>query len=330
MNSEAANVSVIEYATPDPRRSFMQIINTFVPYFMLWAVAILSIKLEYHYSITLVAIILAAIFFPRIFIIFHDCCHTAFFSSPKANRIFGTILGVLTFTPYYDWAHEHLTHHSTIADLDRRGVGDIWTLTVKEYREASKWTKFNYRLARNPFILFGLGPIWVFLISHRFFQKGTGRKEKMSVLITNLSLLAICVVASMTIGLKTFLMIQLPIIYLGGVAGLWVFYVQHQFDPTHWYRNDEWDFRTASLYSSSYYKLPKVFQWLTGNIGLHHVHHFNARIPNYHLQDCLDNTPILKAVEPLSFMDSLRTVRLHLWDEDRGKLVAFGSLRSAD
>ncbi|MBZ0264310.1 fatty acid desaturase [bacterium] len=329
MNILELQQQIRDYTTPSLKKAFFQLADSLLPYLALWALMILSVSFGFPYWVTLSLALFATVFQIRLFIIFHDCCHQSFFASQKANRILGHFLGILTFTPYDGWAEEHLTHHASVADLDRRGTGDIWTMTVKEYKAATPWRRFLYRMVRHPFNLFAIGPIWVFFIFHRIFQKGMSHREKISVVINNLGILAIFAAISLTLGWKAYLMIQLPLIYLSGALGIWLFYVQHQFDPTHWYPHAEWDYLTAALHSSSYYKLPKVLQWITGNIGLHHVHHVNARIPNYHLQPCLDNTPFLQQVEPMTLLKSFKTVKMNLWDEEKDKLVSFKAIRQS-
>jgi len=328
MNQKDILQYIRPYTVPHLGRSTIQIIDSFLPYAALWALMILSVKAGFPYWSTLLLVPLAAVFLVRIFIIFHDCCHQNYFKSQRANRIVGTIFGILTFTPYESWSADHITHHATVANLDQRGVGDVWTMTVKEYLEAPRARRLAYRLVRNPFVMFGLGPIWVFMIAQRFFPKTAGTREKVGVIITNLGLLALLAISYVTIGLKTFLIIQLPVMYVAGAMGIWLFYVQHQFDPTHWYPEKEWDYLAASLKGSSYYKLPKALQWMSGNIGLHHVHHINPRIPNYYLQPCLDNTPILQEVPAITLWQSFKTVKMNLWDEEKQKLVSFRSLKA--
>ncbi|MCB2200228.1 fatty acid desaturase [bacterium] len=327
MDRKALQKQVRKYATPDHTKSILQIFTSFVPYIAIWAIMITFMQVGFPYWVTLLLVPVAAVFLTRTFIIFHDCCHHSFFRSSKANKIVGHIFGILAFTPYESWGHAHMIHHSTVADLGRRGIGDVWTMTVKEYKAASKWTRFLYRLVRNPFVMFVLGPIGVFFLKHRFYDKSTTRAGKVSTIVTNVALLALLVAAHFTIGIKTFLLIQLPIMWFAGMVGIWLFYVQHQFDPTHWYPHEDWDYLTAALHASSYYKLPKVLQWMSGNIGLHHVHHVNAFVPNYRLQECLDNTPFLQQVKPLTLWESFKTVKMNLWDEEQDKLVSFGSLK---
>ncbi|MBT3232506.1 MAG: fatty acid desaturase [Calditrichaeota bacterium] len=327
LNIENLQQSTKKYASSETKKSIIQIVDSFLPYLLLWIVAIVILRRGVSIWFLPIITTLMLVFYFRIFIIFHDCCHHSFFTSSTANKIVGTLFGILTFTPYQSWAREHITHHATVADLDRRGIGDITTWTVNEYLVASKWKKFAYRVYRNPLVLFGIGPIWVFFILHRLPQRVSGRGVRNSIIITNLALAAILVIASISIGVKTYLWIQVPVIYFGGMIGIWLFYVQHQFEPANWYRHEEWDFKKAALYSSSYYKLPGILQWITGNIGLHHVHHSNARIPNYKLQACLDNTSLLQEIKPLSIRSSLKTIKLSLWDENKNTLVSFREIR---
>ncbi|MBK9715423.1 MAG: fatty acid desaturase [Kouleothrix sp.] len=316
---------VAKYQTPDLKRSIWQVINTFSPYFILLYVMYLS--LSYSYWLTLLLAIPAGGLLTRIFIIFHDCGHGSFFKSQRANHILGTICGVLVFTPYYQWRFEHAVHHATSGDLDRRGTGDIVTLTVKEYLERTAWQRFTYRLYRNPLVLLGIGPWYTFLVSQRFTNSISRKRERYSVHFTNLVILAIAAVMWATIGLPTYLMIQLPVAFIAGLGGIWMFYIQHQFEGTYWESHGEWDYATAALRGSSYFKLPKVLQWFTGNIGLHHIHHLSSRIPNYALQQCLDENPTFQDVTTITLWSSLKSLRLNLWDEERRQLVSFGHLK---
>lgn len=317
-----------KYEQTDLRKAIWQLTNTFLPYLALWYVMIRTVQLDYPYWMTLALAVLAAALLARIFIFFHDCGHGSFFASRRARTILGYITGVLTFTPYQDWAHNHRIHHATAGDLDRRDVGDVWTMTVEEYRAAPRTRRIFYRLVRNPIFMLGIGPIWVFLISQRFPHKNAKRRERRSVLITNLALLAILILASVTIGPWVYLLVQLPVILIVAAAGIWLFYVQHQFDGVYWARHEEWDPIRASLEGSSYYKLPKVLQWFTGNIGLHHIHHIRPRIPNYNLQRCYDETPEFQAVKPITLRTSLRSLWFNLYDEQSGKLVSFRALKT--
>jgi len=320
---------LMPYATPDRRRAVLQLANTFIPYILTWGLLIYMIKNGYPWVVTGMLIVPASLLFLRIFIFFHDCAHGSFFRSQRANIILGYITGILTFTPFDHWKHNHLVHHGTYADLDRRGVGDIWTMTVDEYRAASRLKRLAYRLYRNPLVFLFMGPGYTFLIAQRFIHDWEGKDERYSVAITNLAIALILLAAYTTIGLGTYLVIQLPVMLLAGALGVWLFYVQHQFDSVYWARHDEWDPLKAALRGSSYYRLPGVLQWFTGNIGLHHVHHVLPRVPNYKLQECYDNSAILQEVEPLTFRRSLKSLGLNLWDEQNRRLVSFRSLKSS-
>ena len=263
----------------------------------------------------------------RVFIIHHDCGHGSFFKSRMANDVLGFITGVLTFTPYYQWRGEHALHHSTAGDLDRRGTGDVWTLTVQEYLESSRWNRFLYRLARNPVVLFVIAPLFLFIVKHRFTSPKATRRERHSVYWTNLAVLALASGLSLIFGLKAYLVIQLTAMLVAGSAGVWLFYVQHQFEGVYWERRGAWDYTAAALQGSSFYKLPKVLQWFSGNIGFHHIHHLSSRIPNYNLEKCHDANPLFQSVKAVTLFPSLKSFTFRLWDEPRKKLVGYGHLR---
>ena len=263
----------------------------------------------------------------RVFIIHHDCGHGSFFKSRMANDVLGFITGVLTFTPYYQWRGEHALHHSTAGDLDRRGTGDVWTLTVQEYLESSRWNRFLYRLARNPVVLFVIAPLFLFIVKHRFTSPKASRRERHSVYWTNLAVLALASGLSLIFGLKAYLVIQLTAMLVAGSAGVWLFYVQHQFEGVYWERRGAWDYTAAALQGSSFYKLPKVLQWFSGNIGFHHIHHLSSRIPNYNLEKCHDANPLFQSVKAVTLFPSLKSFTFRLWDEPRKKLVGYGHLR---
>lgn len=314
------------YGQADFGKSIWQSVNTFGLYGLLWALMIFTVKSAYPYWITLALAVLAGGILVRVFILFHDCCHGSFFASHRANSILGRIAGVLTFTPFEDWRHKHNRHHATAGDLDRRGIGDIWTMTTAEYMAASLWQRFSYRLYRNPFILLGPGSVLLFLCLNRFPSKGGGNRERKSVAYTNLALLFIVGISSWTIGLTAYLLIQLPIIVIAGGLGLWLFYIQHQFEDVYWEHRESWDSVRVALEGSSYFKLPKILQWFTGNIGLHHVHHVRPSIPNYNLQRCHDEIPAFQAVKAITLMTSFRSLQLSLCDPENQKLVSFRSL----
>lgn len=315
---------VAAYQTPHAGRSWWQVINTLVPFFLLWILMVLS--LDVSYWLTLLLAFPTAGFFARTFIIFHDCGHGSFFKSKRANDIMGYITGIITLTPYHRWRHDHAVHHASVGDLDRRGVGDIMTLTVKEYQNKSAWERLVYRVTRHPLALFTVGPLGLFLINNRFSTRTSGKRERYSVYWTNLALLIILLVMSLTIGLKAFFLVLLPVMVIGTTAGVWLFYVQHQFEGVYWERHERWDYLSAALKGSSYYKLPRILQWFSGNIGFHHIHHISPRIPNYYLEKCHRENPMFQNVQTLTLLSSLKCMFLNLWDEDNGKLVGFGDL----
>ncbi len=318
---------VRKYNKPDPAKSIWQLVNSFVPYILLWYLMYLSLGVSYF--ITLGLSILAAAFLVRLFIIFHDCGHGSFFKSAKANRIIGTILGSLVFTPYDRWHQTHARHHSTVGNLDSRGEGDVWTLTVEEYQQLPKKKKLVYRIYRNPVILFGIGPVLLFVLAFRFTRKKMNSQERKSIYIANLIMALYVIGLIFLLGWKEFLMIQLPIIYLAASGGVWLFYVQHQYEGVVWARQDEWDYRKMAMEGSSYLKLPKILQWFSGNIGFHHIHHLSPMIPNYNLEKCQKENEMFKAIKPVTFIPSIKTLKLRLWDEKKGRLVSFKNLRSS-
>jgi omega-6 fatty acid desaturase (delta-12 desaturase) len=278
--------------------------------------------------ITIPLAVLAGAFLVRAFIIFHDCGHGSFFKSRAANDFWGFLSGVLTFTPYYHWRWEHSLHHATSGDLDRRGTGDVWTLTVQEYLESSRWKRFSYRLARNPIVLFVLAPIFLFLIKHRVPKANANRRERYSVYWMNLAILGVAVALSAVFGIKAYVLIQLTALLVAGSAGVWLFYVQHQFEGVYWERRDEWDYAAAALQGSSFYKLPRVLQWFSGNIGFHHIHHLSPRIPNYNLEKCHQADPLFQTVKAVTLFSSFKSLTFRLWDEQRRKLISYRDLRT--
>jgi acyl-lipid omega-6 desaturase (Delta-12 desaturase) len=318
--------SLSKYEKSDLRIAGWQFLNTLVPYLILWILMVAMVRRGFSYWCVLPLVVVAAGLAVRIFIIFHDCCHGSFFGSRRANRLMGYLTGILVFTPYESWRHAHALHHATAGDLDRRGVGDIWTMTVDEYLDAPRGTQIAYRLFRSPFVLFILGPPLMFLIGNRFPHLNAGKEERRSVAVTNLAILAIVGLSIWTFGLRAYLMIQIPITCIAGTLGVWLFYVQHQFEGVYWARHPEWDPMRAALEGSSYYRLPRVLQWFSGNIGLHHLHHLRPRIPNYHLQRCYDEVPEVQ-VEPLTIRRSLKSLRMNVWDETRQQLVSFRAIK---
>src|SRR5436190_1774128 len=323
--SPAWKAIVARYQKPVVWRAIWQLLNTLFPYAGLWYLMYLSLAVSWWLAVPLA--ILAGGFMVRLFIISHDCGHGSFFPSQRANNIVGFITGVLTFTPYFHWRWEHALHHATSGDLDRRGIGDIWTLTVQEYLESSRWQRFAYRLARNPVVLFVIAPLFVFVIRQRFPKAQASPRERHSVYWTNLAIVGLAAGLSWIFGLKAYLVIQLIVMGLAGSVGVWLFYVQHQFEGVYWERGEEWDYATAALQGSSFYKLPKILQWFSGNIGYHHIHHLSPRIPNYHLEKCHKAEPLFQTVKPVTLFGSFKSFTFRLWDEQRRRLVGYSHLK---
>jgi omega-6 fatty acid desaturase (delta-12 desaturase) len=312
------------YNKPDPVKSWWQIINSVGPYIILWTLMIKS--LEISYWLTLLLSVFAAGFLVRIFIIFHDCGHGSFFKSKQLNKITGIITGLFVFTPYHKWHKDHKIHHQTVGNLDKRGTGDVRTLTVDEYLKLSKRERFSYRFYRNPFFLFGIAPILLFIIQHRFTKKGMTGREKLYVHLSSFALIAVITILITIIGWKTFLLIQLPILYIATVHGVWLFYVQHQYRHVVWTRSESWDYKSIALKGSSLFKLPAILNWFTGNIGYHHIHHLSPLIPNYNLKRCHRENPAFQEVKPITFLTAFDSLLLRLWDEKRHMMIRFNEL----
>ncbi|MEI6437295.1 MAG: fatty acid desaturase [Candidatus Omnitrophota bacterium] len=315
---------VSRYETPRLRSSVWQLVNTLVPYACLWYLMFLSLR--FSYWLTLALAVPAAGLLVRVFIIFHDCVHGSFLRSAKANRVLGFLMGVLVFTAYAPWREEHNRHHMSSGNLDDRGFGCIWTMTVNEYRQAPRLTRWGYRLLRNPLLLFTIIPPFLFLVLHRFPSKLTGAEVRREIHLTNFGIAALAGALIVCVGWKAYLLVQLPAIILASIAGVWMFYVQHQFEGAYWQRRDDWDYVTAALKGSSFYKLPKVLQWFTGNIGFHHIHHLSPRIPNYLLEKCYRENPLFQQIHPVTLWSSFHSLAFRLWDEEHCRLVGFGHL----
>jgi len=309
------------YNKPDPAKSWWQIINSIGPYVILWLLMIKSIEISYW--LTLLLSVFAAGFMVRIFIIFHDCGHGSFFKSKRMNTIIGIITGLIVFTPYHKWSHEHHIHHQTVGNLDKRGTGDVKTLTVEEYSKLTRWQKFSYRLYRNPIFLIGIAPILLFTIMHRFTKRNMSLQQKLYVHLSNLAIIGSILLLIYIIGWKTYLMIQLPILYIATVHGVWLFYVQHQFRNVLWTNSEKWDYKNTALQGSSMFKLPVVLNWFTGNIGYHHIHHLSPGIPNYNLRKCYNENQIFREVKPITFFSAFESLILRLYDEKRKMMVSF-------
>jgi omega-6 fatty acid desaturase (delta-12 desaturase) len=315
------------YAQPHLGRSQLDIATSVLPYLVLSVLMYLA--LEVSYLLVLALALPAAGFLLRTFIIFHDCAHGSFLPTKRGNVWLGRLTGFLVFQPFANWRHNHAVHHGTAGDLDRRGVGDIQTLTVAEYQALPWRQRLGYRLFRNPFVMFGLGPIWSLMIGPRIWSRKMRLRQRRSVIGTNL-VLAIGIGAIWWfVGFEAWILVQMPTAVLAGTAGVWMFYVQHQFEGTYWESSKGWSYADAALRGSSYLELPVVLQFFTGSIGLHHVHHLNAKVPNYNLQRAHDENPIFHEVPTLSLWDGLRAVRLKLWDEDGRRLVTFAEACAA-
>jgi omega-6 fatty acid desaturase (delta-12 desaturase) len=315
------------YVRPRLARSLLDLVTSVAPYLAL--LVLMHLLVAVSYLLVLVVAIPASGFLLRTYIVFHDCAHGSFLPGKRANVWLGVVLGLLVYSPFHSWRHSHAVHHATAGDLDRRGVGDVLTLTVAEYEASPLRRRFGYRLFRNPLVMFGLGPLYAMVLQPRLVSRSARRRIRRSVIGTNVALAVLVGALCWLVGWREYLLVQWPAALLAGSAGVWLFYVQHQFEDTYWQSADGWSYADAALRGSSHLKLPRVLQFLTGNIGLHHVHHLSARIPNYNLQRAHDENPIFHDVPTLSFWDGLRAVRLKLWDEDRGRLVTFAEARRA-
>ncbi|MFJ7941608.1 fatty acid desaturase [Peribacillus sp. NPDC096622] len=324
-NTKSLRKQIAPFEQSTTKQSIWQIINTLGPFIILWYLAYISLSVSYW--LALIPAVFAAGFLTRIFIIFHDCTHHSFFKDRRANRIVGTIMGVLTLFPFDQWGHEHSVHHATSGNLDKRGTGDIWTLTVDEYLAAPLKLRFAYRFYRNPLVMFGLGPIYVFLLKNRFNRKGARKKEKMNTYLTNALIVALVALLCLAVGWQSFLLVQGSIFMISGSVGIWLFYVQHTFEDSYFEENEEWEYVLAAVEGSSFYKLPKLMQFLTGNIGYHHVHHLSPRVPNYKLEMAHNNTQPLENVPTITLATSLRSLRFRLWDEESKNFVSFKDIK---
>ncbi len=320
--------ALMRYRQPDAGRAIFEVAVTVLPLVALWALMWLS--LDVSYWLTLALAVPAAIFMVRLFLIQHDCGHGAFFRDRNVNDWLGRALGIFTLTPYDYWKHNHAIHHATSSNLDRRGIGDIDTLTVEEYRAKPLMGRILYRIYRSPPVMFAIGPAYMFLLQHRWpvFQTRDGWRPWVSTMVTNAGILGMALGLIWLVGLTPFLMVHLPIALLASSIGVWLFYVQHQYEDVRWARDGHWEHQAAALAGSSYYDLPGVLRWLTANIGIHHVHHLNSKIPYYRLPQVLKDHPELKSVSRLTMGQSLRSVRLALWCERQGKLIGFDEVKA--
>ncbi|WP_425450476.1 fatty acid desaturase [Virgifigura deserti] len=320
---------VVPYAKPDTRRGIIQLLNTGLPFLATMGVMLYGLDRGIEAALLLAPV--AAALLVRLFAIQHDCGHGSFFASRWANNLLGRVLGVFTLTPYAFWRRRHAVHHATSGNLDQRGVGDVTTVTLREYLSFPARRRLLYRLYRHPLVMFGVGPAYQFVIRHRV---PTGHplrhwQEWSSVLGTNGAIAALVVLAAVTVGLKPLLLGYLPVILLAASIGVWLFYVQHQFEDAYWESRPRWNFQAAALEGCSFYDLPRALHWITGHIGFHHIHHLSSKIPNYRLRECFEQNPEFQEAKRLTLWDSLKCPRLALWDEERRKLVPFRSLRQA-
>lgn len=319
------------YRKPDTARSVLQAVSTWALFFVTWALAYLSLEISYLLSVPF--LFAGAGLLVRLFIIQHDCGHGSYFESARANAFLGSLSGFLMLTPYGAWRSDHAAHHASTGDLERRGVGDIPTWTVAQYRAATPWQRFGYRLVRNPLVLLGGGPIGVFMIGQRFpgmFHKQQSLRQRLEVHLTSVVGLGIWLFIMLVFGVKVFLLIHLPMTLMAASAGIFLFYAQHQFEGVYWKKHEDWDYVDASLKGSSYLRLGPVLRFFSGNIGIHHLHHLAPRIPNYRLQECLDANPCFLDVKTLSLWDAIGTLRLRLYDEERGTMLTLRELHELD
>jgi acyl-lipid omega-6 desaturase (Delta-12 desaturase) len=315
------------YEAPNLGRSLLDLATSVVPYLALSA--LMYLLLDVSYWLVLAIAVPTAGFLVRTFIVFHDCAHGSFTRSRRANAWIGSICGLLVFAPFQRWRHEHAVHHATSGDLDRRGTGDVPTLTVAEYRARGWRGRLGYRLFRNPLVMFGIGPIYSMVIGPRWVTRSARPHLRRSVIRTNLALAALIGTLCWLLGWREYLLVQAPTAILAGTVGVWLFYVQHQFEDAYWQNADGWSYADAALRGSTYLKLPKILQFFTGNIGLHHVHHLSARVPNYNLQRAHDENPVFHDVPTLTLLDGLRAVRFKLIDEESGRMVGFAAAAAA-
>jgi len=313
------------YARADVRRAVWCLATSVVPYVALWVAMYYLLRVSY--ALALVVALPASGFLVRTFIVFHDCGHGSFLPTKRANRLVGIFTGLFIYSPYFAWNHEHAGHHATSGDLDRRGLGDVDTWTVAEYRSKSRLGQLGYRLLRSPFVMLTLGPLWALVLEPRKLPFRGRRRVFRSHLYTNLAVTVMIAAVIWAVGWRAFLEVQLPLVVLAGGAGVWLFYVQHQFEDAYWTRSGEWSYADAALKGSSYLRLPKALQFFSGNIGLHHVHHLNPRIPNYNLQRAHDENPFLQTAPTISLWQGVRSLNLKLIDEQSGSMVSFAQAR---
>jgi acyl-lipid omega-6 desaturase (Delta-12 desaturase) len=313
------------YAVPNVGRALLDVLTSAIPYLVV--TALMYWALDVSTLLVLVLAVAATAFLVRTFIVFHDCSHGSFLPSRRANNWLGVACGLLVYSPFHSWRHEHAVHHATAGDLDRRGMGDVDTLTVDEYVAGSRGQRIAYRLMRNPLVLLGVGPLWALILEPRLVPAWARKRFGRKILATDVVLFALLGGLCLLAGWRAVLLVQLLPAMLAGAVGIWLFYVQHQFEDVYWQRKDRWTYAESALRGSSHLRLPRILQFFTGNIGLHHVHHLNARIPNYNLQRAHDDNPVFHDVRELGFWDAVLALRLKLYDEQTGRLVTFAQAR---
>lgn len=327
MDKQSIQKLIIPFIKPSSSRASWQIINTMIPYFGFIYLMYYLISHGVHYLIVLPIAIIPGLLLVRIFIFFHDCTHSSFLKSKTMMNIWGHIFGVLVFTPYNKWKHEHITHHRTVGNMDKRGVGDVWTMTVEEYQQSKFIKKLGYKLYRNPLILFVVGPFYMFVIRQRLPFGAKNKGDWFSILFTNIMIASIIVLVSLTIGFKYYLLIQFPIIFIASSLGVWMFYIQHQYDEVYWEHSENWNILDAAMLGSSIYKLPFILEWATGYIGYHNLHHVNARIPNYRLKKAFHSHKYFQTGKMITLWTSLRLSLLMLYEEKSKRLISFREYR---
>jgi omega-6 fatty acid desaturase (delta-12 desaturase) len=318
--------SIAPHERPSLRHALFDLATSVVPYLALTVAMYLSLGVSVW--ITLALSVPAAGFLLRTFIVFHDCAHGSFLATKRANLWLGRLTGFLVFQPFANWRHNHAVHHGTAGDLDRRGTGDVPTLTVEEYASRGWKQRLGYRLFRHPLVMFGIGPIWSLMIGPRIWSSKQRPRMRHSVILTNLAFVAVIGAIFWFAGPGAWLLVQMPTAIIAGTMGVWMFYVQHQFEDVYWESSDRWSYDDAALRGSSYLKLPKLLQFFTGNIGLHHVHHLSAKVPNYNLQRAHDQNAVFSDVPVLTVRDGLRAVRLKLIDPESGRLLTWNEAKA--
>lgn len=329
MNKKEMNIMIKPFVRSSNKRAYWQIINTIIPYLLIITGMYVMISNGVNYLLVLPLALIGSLFLVRIFILFHDCTHSSFMSSKKWMSFYGHIFGILTFTPYHQWKNEHIAHHRTVGNIDKRGVGDVWTMTVEEYENSTMLKRFGYRLYRNPFILFVIGPAYMFVVNNRLPINTKTKDEWFSLIITNLAIIGIILTVSFTIGFKYYVMIQLPMIFFASSMGVWLFFVQHQYEEVYWEETSKWNIMDAALKGSSVYKLPLILDWFTGSIGFHNIHHLNAKIPNYRLRKLFKSKKPLQVSPQFNILQSLKLAKLFLYDVKNKQLITYRKYKKA-